>query len=509
MRTTTVCVLLAVLVSSLTASAFTNGPEVQANSIYRSCGTYLYDQNKVTRSDAYKKASPDEQSAMLEAEFTDRRLECYELEFLKASAWLLGTGAAGWLASRYFNFQNPAAMQGLFWVVNIMSTVILEFSHFIRTQISSIKSMITAIRSPDETDALAKYEREYVRKKPHLPKELQDTLENNFIEARSPSQAQTNNGRSGTKSPIDFARQVLSLPTTKKEYKYDPEKLKTHLSTFDESVFKQFKRFAARTVAASTGVTAKKIVAYFQGPPGVGKTTAAEAFALSLEAPFFLIKVGELTVAELEGDENNPGLLLQAIMFAKFNGIGAKNMVIFFDELDQASGVADDIYLSTNKFGSSGHGSGIMGSLLTLLEPGTTRFYFRYLGAYLDIQDIIFIAAGNSNWEQELQVTNSKKRAFQDRFEIIHFDGYSPERKWEIVDRKIFGDLIKTYEESETKIHRSDFSTGEIDAIKALVLKDKEPGFREVLRQLANVIDDKALCQIHGECDDINKTLGL
>jgi hypothetical protein len=519
--------------------------EIPTNSIYKNYGDYLYDQSSLIEKPEYMAATEKEKEEMAVAEFNYRRRVSYGKEFGKVTGTLGLTFPAIYWILGHLSLQNGAAgVGGTLLVYQLFGNVISDITYFVQSRIENAKSIFFNVVWPSEKDLLEKYELEYVRKKQGIAKPLQELLEENFIQARlgmsqggGMGMGLTRGEKGDGKSPVVFAKNVLSLPTQKIKIVYDPLLLDKYLGTYDPKVLRQLKRFAARHAAASTGKTVKKIVVYFQGPPGVGKTRAAENLGKAMNAPFKLLKLGGKTLADIEGDESKPGLLLEALMQARNEkGENSKGPFIFCDELDRAIGLSERDSMGGGRMGMGmaamgrgGYGDasgGIEGFFLDLFEPGQTTFYSPYLRADVDVSDVIFGAAGNVDWEIYLKNRETKDRALADRFEFVRFEGYTPEFKLAVVESTIFDELLQVYKGSVAQpakdkpastdiavndtqmcgrpssqpILKSDFSDVEMQSIRRMVLKDKEPGFREVIRKIQNRLDDKALCLYYCEC---------
>lgn len=516
------------LVTLNTAAISGHDSQIQTNSIYQSCGHYLYEQDNIVESEAFKAADQEQQTKMLQNEFFQRRRNCYAWETGKIAATFTLMAAIGYTGYYAYGelYPNPnananavvnapnvninigAGLGGTLMVYQFFGSVIADLTRVIQSKVEVAKSLIANLILPHENDLLEKYELEYLAKKRFLSNQLQEVLEQNFLEARL-SKSTMGDGMGGSRkskvSPIDFARDVLSLPTEKVEVVYDKKEFDKYLGTFEKEVIDALKLVGAEHSAASTGETVKRTALMLVGPPGVGKTKAAKAVADALNAPFRSIKIGGKTLAEIEGDESNPGLLLEALMSARNrSGKNGKNSVIFFDELDRALGMSErgSNYGSGRK-GKMSYGdvsAAIIPFLLELFESETQTFYSPYLRMDVDISDILFIAAGNVDWDAMLKDAETKDKALKDRFEFVPFKGYSPEFKLKVTKTDLFDEILVAYKKSKTSLNADDFTSEDWESIEKMVLGDKEPGFREVIRQLKKFVARKALCKYTGEC---------
>ena len=505
------CVSL--LLACLNATA-TSGQDsqVQANSIYQSWGHYLYEQKDIVESLEFKTADETQRTKMLQDEFFWRRKKCYASEIGNIVATLGCTGGimlgGYWMGNQLKVNNTVVGLGGTMLVWQVFGKTISDVTGFIQTRFDSTKSLAMNLFWPQKNDILEKYELEYVAKKRFLSKQLQEILEQNFIEARL-SKSTMGDGMGGSRksktSPIDFARDVLSLPTEKLEIVYDKNEFEKYLGTFEREVIDPLKLVGAEHAAASTGETVKRTALMLVGPPGVGKTKAAKALANALNAPFRSIKIGGKTLSEIEGDESNPGLLLEALMTARNrDGKNGKNPVIFFDELDRALGMSErGLSYGSGRKGKMSYGdvsAAIIPFLLDLFESETKTFYSPYLRMDVDISDVLFIAAGNVDWDVMLKDAETKDRALKDRFEFVPFAGYTPEFKFRVTKAELFDEMLVTYKKSKNSLNSDDFTLDDWNSIEKMVLSDKEPGFRDVVRKLKKFIARKALCKYTGEC---------
>ncbi len=141
-----------------------------------------------------------------------------------------------------------------------------------------------------------------------------------------------------------------------------------------------------RRLALSFGAgayTSQRFYYFLQGPAGVGKTTLASALGSIYGRPVAIIRCDRLSsVEELFGYGPNwkspgPGRITRAIVAS-----GHTNPILFFDEIDKISGEKKDA---------------ILGALNELLSRETTKYRDNFLECDIDISDMSFLCAANSD----------------------------------------------------------------------------------------------------------------
>lgn len=172
------------------------------------------------------------------------------------------------------------------------------------------------------------------------------------------------------------------------------------------------------------------------GPPGVGKTTFAEAIAYALNRKFVKISLGGMSdSAELVGHRrayigSNPGKIVTSLIKC-----GSNNPVFLLDEVDKlkkdykgdpASTLLDILDVSQNK-----------------------RFVDNYLDEEIDLSKVLFILTAND--------ISTIPAALLDRMEIINLSGYSFSEKLLICQNYIIPNVLKklNFKNSVIKFEKS------------------------------------------------------
>ena len=198
------------------------------------------------------------------------------------------------------------------------------------------------------------------------------------------------------------------------------------------------------------------------GPPGVGKTTFAEAISKALNRNFVKISLGGMSdSSELVGHRrayigSNPGKIVSSLIKC-----GSNNPVFLLDEVDKlkkdykgdpASTLLDVLDVSQNK-----------------------RFTDNYIDEEVDLSKVLFILTAND--------ASSIPHALMDRLEIINISGYTEREKLYICENYIIPNMLKTHglKNNAIKFERSALC-------KIINSYTNEAGVRELERCLNKII---------------------
>lgn len=237
-----------------------------------------------------------------------------------------------------------------------------------------------------------------------------------------------------------------------------------------DEVKRQVLEFIATQITTSSAVGN---VLLLDGPPGIGKTSIADAIATALHRKSYSIKMPAYSSAwELCGLDKSwkgakPGLIIDALITTK-----SFSPVIILDELDK-------LVESKREQGS------IPSVLLSILDSKRDEYMDSFLRVPVDLSKVIFIATSN-NYRNISPI-------LVDRFKVIELKGYKPSEKIVIAE-----DYIIPKQKAAYKFSDSDISI-EKDAIKTIVDNYAvEPGVRGLIQYIQSIFSYASKYKVDG-----------
>lgn len=273
---------------------------------------------------------------------------------------------------------------------------------------------------------------------------------------------------------IDWLELVSELPWTKQtsaslEVVAVEKALAESHQGLDEVKKQVIENLAVRKLAGSGRADVLLLV----GPPGVGKTSIAEAIAEATERKLVRVALGGMRdEAELRGHRRTyvgarPGRLIENIRRG-----GSRDPVVLLDEVDKLG---------------RGYQGDPAAALLEILDPEQNHaFVDHYLEVPFDLSKALFIATAND--------LSTVPAPLMDRMEVVQIEGYTRAEKRAIAKLHVLPKLAKNVGLAETDVEVSD------DAIESAIDGwTRESGVRQLQRTLGKVFRAAAVKKARGE----------
>jgi ATP-dependent Lon protease len=276
---------------------------------------------------------------------------------------------------------------------------------------------------------------------------------------------------------IDWLELVAELPWTKEtstelEVTAVESALESSHHGLEEVKKQVIENLAVRKLAGSGRADVLLLV----GPPGVGKTSIAEAIAEATQRRLVRVALGGMRdEAELRGHRRTyvgarPGRLVENIRRG-----GSRDPVVLLDEVDKLG---------------RGYQGDPSAALLEILDPEQNHaFVDHYLEVPFDLSKALFIATAND--------LSTVPPALMDRMEVVQIEGYTRAEKRAIAKQHVLPKLARNAGLAEADVAFSD------EAIESAIDGwTRESGVRQLQRTLGKVFRAAAVKKARGESFD-------
>jgi ATP-dependent Lon protease len=217
--------------------------------------------------------------------------------------------------------------------------------------------------------------------------------------------------------------------------------------------------YAHYTNASTDGETLSRLVAFFNGLPGTGKSRAAKIVAEAFGFPVATLKLPGLSPKELWGagpsDGNSPGALTMKVI-----ELGCDTGVIIVEDIDHA--LEGGLYSRD-----------MATSLLDVFDTTQRSFLNPFLQTQVGTAKILMLLTGNSKFTKD---------ALSDRVDMVDFVDYSPETKLAIVLEDFLPRLLQ-----EKGIASEKFASA-LPLLKEELLADNSTGLRTREKLVKNAV---------------------
>ncbi len=290
---------------------------------------------------------------------------------------------------------------------------------------------------------------------------------------------------------VDWLEWVADLPWGKEtSHDVDLNRVETELDRTHHGLEEVKRQVIEHLAVRKLAGHGRADVLLLVGPPGVGKTSIAQAVADATDRKLVRVALGGVRdEAELRGHRrtyvgSRPGRLIEG-----FRRAGTMDPVVLLDEVD--------------KLGRGWQGDPAA-ALLEILDPEQNHaFTDHYLEVPFDLSKSLFIATAN-----DLSQVSAPLR---DRMEIIEIDGYTPDEKVSIAKAHVLRKLAEN-----VGLDEGDVVVDDEVIEQAIDGWTKEAGVRQLQRVLGKIFRaaavKKAKAELEGPLsvtlDELNGYLG-
>lgn len=374
-------------------------------------------------------------------------------------------------------------------------------------EITKIHAEMKAVQGSLCFEPVLPLEERYVQKKRLLPVPLQTAVERSLILYRECS---------GHLLAIErtFVEQALSLPFDPRRILRDGhetndmrsliDRTRARFSTFSEDIRQELIRvvvdMANFSMVGKDYDGARRVVRYFWGNPGGGKTTSVQALAEIVGLPVEKVSIRsmeDLSGPPLRGEDrlsyssgNKHGWFLSPLLHKASGGRTYNNAILLIDDIDLELG-ADEV-LSTLKL---------------YLDPTTRIFHSPYFASPIDVSRMhVFVTSNQKIPEAPTdRATMDKYAALRSRVKQVHFPIFG------ITEESL---VLRAYVETEARARSIGFLDRDTEislsiraAKSGLMAAREEPDMRNMRASIADLMTHVQIARMH-EALSVQEILG-
>jgi ATP-dependent Lon protease len=263
---------------------------------------------------------------------------------------------------------------------------------------------------------------------------------------------------------LHYLVSLLTLPWGRKS------KLESNLKAIKQNLEKSHfgltdvkTRILKSLVFSLRGGCVKPPILCLVGPPGVGKTSIANALAEALGRKCTRLPLGGMhDTSVIKGFFRSWGGAESGKILSLIKQVGSWNPVMILDEIDKISPGVNQ--------------AGVEGALLALLDSEqNSQFSDDYFDTTFDLSEVFFIATANSTEDISFPLLN--------RMEVINLSGYTDGEKLEIAKNYLIPKILEEAKATNNEITVPD------SVIKEIIANyTREAGVRELERVLRSIV---------------------
>ncbi len=308
----------------------------------------------------------------------------------------------------------------------------------------------------------------YAKHKHRIPSRFHPLIEHKLADV-----IVSNGDEDAKKKAMTYLQNVLRLPTEIRPANPNLNSVAEAFGYYPGKTLSALKRVFAKQISASAADGKSRFPFYFVGPPGTGKTRAAQRIAASLGVPMVAINLDQIKEDELLGSKSHPGIIATQLM-----EYGQRNLILVLDEVHHALNSKNSIYDARYQ-----------ALFKRLLDPTKPSYWDEYFEEEIDLSSVDIILAATEV---------IKDHALRNRMLEVLFEPFPVWYKRHVVWNETVPMELQRYNHSEPSLSIKDLNSTDINAINTLVSNDQESGFRGLQKQIFEYMADLFLKKSKG-----------